>query len=331
MKEKAQIAVVGASGYAGAEIVRLLGFHPNMTVGHVTSARSPGFKLSDLCPWLATDLVLEPFHCEIEADAFFLCQKAGFAGEVAQSLAKDAKVVDLSADFRLADKEAYETLYEKPWPGSAVYGLPELVGRSLVSAAGLVANPGCHATASLLGLMPLVRAGLVDGTPVIDSKTGVSGAGRSRQEPEYMFSELDNGSKPYAVIGHRHIPEIEAMAGISVRFTPHLLPIARGLEATLQVPVRGVDSSEGLRDAFEKAYANEPFIRFVTEPPSTKMALGSNACILSAVYDPHTRFAVVTTVIDNLGKGAAGQAIQNMNLMLGLPETAGLTGNGVWP
>lgn len=336
MAAKTRVAVVGASGYVGAEVVRLLASHPSAEVVCVTSSRTPGRRLQESCPWLYTELLLEPFDCDIEADVFFLCQEAGFAGEMAPILAGRSKVIDHSADFRLQDGETYERIYKQPWRGGALhspapYGLPELTDRQAIAGASVVAVPGCYPTAALLGLMPLVKAGVVAGTPVIDGKSGVSGAGRSMTDTDYTFSELDGSLKPYAVVGHRHTPEIEALVGMPVRFTPHLLPITRGMEVTSYVPVKGIKSKTELHDLFTHAYANEPFVHVQTQAPSTKQVLGSNSCVISVEYDERTSYAVVMSVIDNLGKGAAGQGIQSMNLMLGLTETAGLPIHGVWP
>jgi N-acetyl-gamma-glutamyl-phosphate reductase len=331
------VAVVGASGYGGAEIVRLLGAHPCALVTTVTSGRSAGKRLDEECPWLATDLVLTEFDPEeIDADVVFLCQEAGFAMEHAAALTQRTKVVDLSADFRLTDLAVYEATYKRPHLNPAlakppVYGLPELVDRDQIADAVLVANPGCYPTATLLGLMPLVNAGLVNGTPVIDGKSGVSGAGRSRKETEYLFSELDGGFKAYAVVGHRHTPEIEQLAGMPVRFTPHLIPMPRGMEATSYVPLHGGQSAKSLDELFRETYRSEPFVAVQASPPSSKQVLGSNRCVIAPFYDERTGHAVITSVIDNLGKGAAGQAIQNMNLMLGVGETTGLPVHGVWP
>jgi N-acetyl-gamma-glutamyl-phosphate reductase len=336
MAAKTRVAVVGASGYAGAEVVRLLASHPSAEVVCVTSSRTPGRRLQDSCPWLYTDLVLEPFDCALDCEVFFLCQEAGFAGEMAPILASRAKVIDHSADFRLRDGAVYERIYKQPWRGGALhtpapYGLPELGDRKAISEASVVAAPGCYPTASLLGLMPLIKAGIVTGTPIIDGKSGVSGAGRSKSDTEYTFSELEGSLKPYAVVGHRHTPEIEALAGMPVRFTPHLLPVARGMEITLQVPVNGIQTKNDLVEIFQQAYRDEPFVHFQSSPPATKQVLGSNSCVVSVDYDDRTSYAVVMSVIDNLGKGAAGQGIQNMNLMLGIPETTGLPIHGVWP
>lgn len=317
-------------------MVRLLSSHPCARVTVATSARLAGTPLADDCPWLATDLILSAFEPEnLDVDVVFLAQENGFAMEHAASLVGKAKVIDLSADFRLRDLELYEKTYKRTHlnptlPSEPVYGLPELASRDAIAGAGLIANPGCYPTASLLALMPLVRAGVVEGVPVIDAKSGVSGAGRSRKETEYLFAELNGGFKPYAPIGHRHTPEMEQMAGVPIRFTPHLIPVARGIESTLHVPVKGVDRDR-LRQLFRDAYANEPFVYFQDSMPNTKQVLGSNRCVLWSDYDERTGHAVVVSVIDNLVKGMAGQAIQNMNLMLGLPEDLGLPKNGVWP
>lgn len=272
----------------------------------------------------------------MEADVFFLCQEVGFAGEMAPILASRAKVIDHSADFRLKDAATYERIYKQPYRGNALhkpapYGLPELTDRAAIADASVIAVPGCYPTASLLGLMPLVNAGVVNGTPIIDGKSGVSGAGRSKTDTDYTFSELEGSFKPYAAVGHRHTPEIEALTGMPVRFTPHLLPIARGMEVTSYVPISGFNSKQQLHDLFVDAYAAEPFVHVQSQAPATKQVLGSNSCVISVEYDERTSHAVVMSVIDNLGKGAAGQGVQNMNLMLGLPETTGLPIHGVWP
>jgi len=333
---KFSVAVVGASGYGGAEIVRLLATHPCAEVTTVTSGRSAGRPLREECPWLATDLTLTSFDpATVEADFTFLCQESGFAMEHAATLVERTRVIDLSADFRLKDLEVFRRYYGREHlnptlPSPAVYGLPELVDRREIEAAQLVANPGCFVTASLLGLVPFIRAGLVTGTPVIDAKSGVSGAGRSRKETEYLFSELDGGFKAYGVVGHRHTPEIEQLAGMPVRFTPHLIPMARGIEATLYVPVKET-SRDALRELLRDFYRNEPFVAVQDTPPNTKQVLGSNRTILFAEYDPRTGHAIVSSVLDNLVKGAAGQAIQNLNIMASLPETTGLPIHGFWP
>jgi len=335
--EGIRVTVVGASGYAGAEIVRLLAVHPCAQVTCVTSGRSAGTPLRSECPWLSTDLVLQPFEPEnLEAEIVFLCQESGFAMENVASILPKARVIDLSADFRLRDLEVFRRFYGREHanpalPTEPVYGLPELCDRDAIAAARLIANPGCYPTASLLAIIPIVRAGLLAGTPIVDAKSGVSGAGRSRKETDYLFSELDGGLKAYAAVGHRHTPEIAQMVGRPVRFSPHLAPFARGLEATAHLPLTEVTTKEKLTELYSSFYQGEPFVSIESRPPSTKQVLGSNRCAISVDFDPDTGYAVVSSVIDNLVKGAAGQAIQNMNLMIGAPETTGLPMDGVWP
>lgn len=332
-----RVAVAGATGYAGAEIVRLLAAHPCAQVVTATSERGAGKPLREFCPWLSSDLGLTAFDSTaVEADFVFLCQEAGFAMKHAAELAARSRVVDLSADFRIRDSAVYEKYYNREPAasdllGEAVYGLPELVDRDDISGARLIANPGCFPTAALLGLMPLIRAGWVSGVPVIDAKSGASGAGRSKVEGDFMLSELGGGFKPYAAVGHRHTPEMEQMAGMAVRFTPHLMPVSRGLIATLHVPLSKASSRGELRQVFDSAYANCPFVRLQDALPSSKQVLGSNVCAIAVDYDARVGMAVVCSAIDNLVKGAAGQAIQNMNLMAGLPEQTGLPLDGVWP
>jgi N-acetyl-gamma-glutamyl-phosphate reductase len=332
MSERMRVAVVGATGYGGAELVRLLAHHPRAEVTVATSSRSAGKPLNAECPWLASDLILSPLDtATLDADVVFLCQEAGFAMEHAGALAARMKVIDLSADFRLKDPQVYERTYGRPYvdPGvPPVYGLPELVDREDIRRASLIANPGCYPTASALGLAPLVREGLLAGVPVIDAKSGVSGAGRSRKESEYLFSELAGGFKAYGVTNHRHVPEIEQTLGIKVRFTPHLIPTPRGLQATIHAPLTRL---EDLRTLYSDFYAGERFVDLRDTSPSIKQVLGSNRCAMSTAVDEHTGYAVICSVIDNLVKGAAGQAIQNMNLMMGLDEAEGLPMNGVWP
>lgn len=337
MSDSIRVAVVGATGYGGAEIVRLLESHPCATVTTVTSGRKAGEPLSRECAWLDTDLVLSGYEPEnLNVDFVFLCQESGFAMDRVAEIVPYARVIDLSADFRLKDHRVYEATYGRPHanpalPSEPVYGLPELAGHEEIERAHVIANPGCYPTATLLALMPLVQAGVVNGVPVIDAKSGVSGAGRSRKETDYLFSELSGGFKAYAPVGHRHTPEIEQMAGIPIRFTPHLIPAARGIHSTLHIPIReGLDRAK-LNELYEEFYRFMRFVRVVSTPPSTKQVLGTNRCDLFVDFDARTGMAVVFSVIDNLVKGAAGQAIQNMNIMAGLPEETGLPTQAVWP
>ena len=332
-----QVAVVGATGYGGSEVIRLLSMHPSVQVIAATSARRAGIALREECPWLSTDLVLTEFDPEtVTADFTFLCQENGFAMEVAEALAGRTRVIDLSADFRLDDHAIYETYYGRKHtnpslPNKPVYGLPELVDRDSIAKADLVANPGCYPTATLLALMPLVRAGVVQGVPVVDAKSGASGAGRSRKETDYLFSEIHGSFKAYGVNGHRHTAELEQISGMKVRFTPHLIPVARGIHSTAHVPLKESLSKNALREIFDEFYRNEKFVTVQDALPSTKQVLGSNRCAISVEADERCGFAVVCSVIDNLVKGMAGQAIQNMNLMAGISEDTGLPMDGMWP
>ncbi|MFZ4506629.1 MAG: N-acetyl-gamma-glutamyl-phosphate reductase [Fimbriimonas sp.] len=333
---KIRVAVIGATGYAGAEVVRLLANHPLAEVVIATSERAAGRTLGQECPWLASDLVLQAPDPEgMEADVAFLCQESGFALQHAPRIADRMRVVDLSADFRLRDPEAFERTYGRPHTGSGnhnpVYGLSEWVSADELRATDLVANPGCYPTATLLALLPIVRAGLLGGTPVIDAKSGVSGAGRARKEVDYLFSEVHGGFKAYAPVTHRHVPEIEQMAGLPIRFTPHLVPMPRGLQATLHIPLARATEQDELHALYDQSYAQQPFVRRVESIPSTKQVVGSNRCDLFVTVDSRTQMAVVFSVIDNLVKGAAGQAIQNMNLMMGWDQATGLPIHGVWP
>ena len=330
-------AVVGATGYTGSEVCRLLAGHPTVEVTVATSERQDGESLSSACPWLTSNLKLTSFDASsIEADVIFLCQSNGFAMNVAPELAHRMKVIDLSADFRLADTDLYPQWYGfehacpdlDPWP---VYGLPELVPHEEIAGASIIANPGCYVTTALLALVPLKRAGLIEGVPVIDAKSGVSGAGRSRQETEYLLSELHGAMKPYKTTGHRHTPEIEQLFGGEVWFTPHLLPISRGICATIHLQANAGLKVEHLYDCWNKSYSGSKFVRTQVDPPSTKQVFGSNSCVLFADIDDRTGHVVLVSVTDNLVKGAAGQAIQNMNIMLNLPEETGLPIEGVWP
>lgn len=337
MEGRLRAAIVGATGYTGAEVARLLLSHPFVDLAAATSERNPGKPYRDECPWLATDLVLSKFEPEsMDADVAFFCLPNGRAMCDAPSLSLRMKVIDLSGDFRLTDTSLYPTWYGyehacpnlSPWP---VYGLPELVDRSTIASAQIVANPGCYVTATLLALVPLVRSGLLAGVPVVDAKSGVSGAGRSKVENDLLLSELHGATRAYKTSGHRHIPEMEQMLGCAVRFTPHLLPISRGICATIHVPLQSGNGKQDVIDCWNSQYRDEPFVRIANDPPSTKEVHGSNSCVLFADFDDRTGHAVLVSVIDNLVKGAAGQAVQNMNLVFGLPETTGLTATGVWP
>jgi N-acetyl-gamma-glutamyl-phosphate reductase len=340
-----RVAVAGATGYAGGEVVRLLANHPDVELVGLTGRGREGDPVESVHPHLrGTGLRLES---ELpEADAYFLALPHGVAAGLAPSLTSSgAAVIDLGPDFRLHDPDAYPRWYGFDHPARellarAVYGLPELHRDALMALAdqtgALVASPGCYPTASLLAVAPLARAGLI-AELIVDAKSGVSGAGREAK-PDMMFSEANESVRAYGVDGHRHLPEIEqevaaASAGASggakpdaqpVTFVPHLVPMTRGILATAYVRTTRPVQSDELDRLYADAYASEPFVRIVANPPATKHVLGSNLCHVNARVDGRTGRVIALAVIDNLVKGAAGQAIQAFNLVHGLPETAGL-------
>lgn len=329
--------VVGGTGYTGAEALRLLAHHPHVTVVGATSERQAGRPVRESCPWLATDLVLQAFDPEtIDADVVLLCQENGFAMRHVDALAARARVIDFAADFRLRDPAVYARTYGREhtaphWLDRAVYSLVELTPAEDLRQAQVVANPGCYPTATLLALLPLVRAGLVQGLPIIDAKSGYSGAGRSRTETDYLFTEATAGFRAYGVEGHRHTPEIAQAVGGPVRFVPHLIPASRGIHATIHVPVAHGVTAADLHAEWDRVYAGRSFVQRVEFWPSTKHVQGGNSALLNASVDAETGLATLVSVIDNLVKGAAGQAIQAMNVMFDLPEVTGLPQGGLWP
>jgi N-acetyl-gamma-glutamyl-phosphate reductase len=330
------VGVLGASGYGGAELLRLLADHPEMQVEQAWASQSAGQSLGSLHPHLATlaDLPVETFDPQaVDVDFVFMAlphsQSAQYAG------ALSTPVVDLGADFRLRDPAQWTKYYGSPHAGTWVYGLPELPGqRELITAARTIANPGCYATAITLAAAPLTS--LVDtGDLVVVAASGTSGAGRS-PSVALLASEVTSGVRAYKVGGvHQHTPEIEQSLGEGARlsFTPLLAPMARGILATVTAPLVPGVAPEAIGSALAEAYADEAFVRVLPDGqwPTTQMTLGSNSVVLQWAYDEHAGRVIVCSAIDNLGKGAAGQAIQNANLMLGLPETAGLPVNGVAP
>jgi N-acetyl-gamma-glutamyl-phosphate reductase len=348
----ARVAVAGASGYAGGELLRLLAGHPDLEIGQVTADSSAGQPVGAVHAHLAgvpalAGRVFEPHETSRldGCDLVFAALPAGQSAALAASLPAAAKVVDLGPDFRLADPGAWARHYGGEHAGRWVTGLPELPGqRERVSGAGRVAAPGCYATAAILALVPVVAAGLAQPRDiVVVAASGTSGAGRSLRA-SLLASEVMGSVSAYQVGGtHRHTAEIEqalaetsqAVHGpVTVSFTPVLAPMPRGILATctarLADPAAG---TEELRAALTAAYAGEPFVTVLAEGswPATAAVAGSNGVHLQATADPRAGRAVVVAAIDNLGKGAAGQAVQNANLMLGLPETAGLTVSGVAP
>jgi len=357
MTEKLQVGIVGVSGYGGGELARLLLAHPQVNLSYVTSGTYAGKPLRAALPGAApSDLVCEKFDeaaCADKCDFVFLAGESGLAMKIAPGLLDAGKkIVDLSADFRLKDPAVYEEWYKAEHTApqlleEAVYGLPEL-WQGEIKQAQLVANPGCHVTAAVLALAPLWQHGLIDPKSVIvDSLSGVSGAGRSKFGLDYHFSELNESMRPYGVGGvHRHTPEIEQAINrianfkgehaLTLTFTPHLIPITRGILTTAYATLVKNDFS-GLRqhfqDYYQHCYRDAPFVT-ILEPgqfPATKHVYGTNYCHIGLAFDKRTSRVVVVSAIDNLVKGAAGQAVQNMNLMCGFGETAGLTMGAVWP
>jgi N-acetyl-gamma-glutamyl-phosphate reductase len=326
--------VAGASGYTGALAAALLHRHPDFELVAVTSRSDAGRRLDDLYPYHRVPLVLDAFDDELrdQVDAAIVAYPHGAAAPVvAQLRERGVKVVDLSADFRLRDPRTYAAWYgEHRAPelfGEGVYGLPEL-RRDEVAAAELVANPGCYPTATLLALAPLARAGIVSDA-IVDAKSGVSGAGRQATETTH-FVAADENVTPYGVGRHRHMPEIEqelaalGAEGVVPAFTPHLLPLDQGELVSCYVTTTEPVEQERLAALYEEAYAGEPFVELAPRPPGVRDVRDTNICRLFAHADPRTGKAFVFAAIDNLWKGAASQAVQNLNLMFGLDERAGL-------
>lgn len=346
-----KVSVVGASGYSGAELVRLLAGHPKVKLACLTGDSSAGEKFSDLYPALRgfVDEVVEPLDLQAlakKSSFVFLALPHGQAMKLAPALLdKGLKVVDLSGDFRLKDPLAYEKWYKAPQTAAkllskAVYGLPEL-NREAIVKADLVANPGCYATSILLALMPLVAKKAADpDSLIVDCKSGVSGGGRKFIR-EYQFVEVNDNLSVYKAAGtHQHLPEIEQvlskLAGKELRLTmtPHLLPVSRGILTTAYTDlVEDGMSTRHLQTLYKDYYQGHPFVRvYEGDPlPELKAVRGSNFCDLGLRVDERTGKAVVVCTLDNLGKGAAGQAVQNMNLMNGFPEDTGLNFSGLAP
>lgn len=337
-----RVAVVGASGYAGAELVRLLAGHPGVRITSLHARGRNHAPLGDAYPGLAP-LGLELVDGAPEpgsVDVAFLAMPHGASATLAVALAAGGTtVVDIGADLRLRDPADYPAWYgfEHPAPDAladAVYGLTEFA-RDRLRGARLIANPGCYPTAALLALTPFARRGLLDGPVVVDAKSGVSGAGRGAGT-DFLYTELEGGTKAYGIPRHRHAAEIAqgladaGAAGIELTFVPHLVPQVRGLLTTCYLRLGSDLDDEALATILAEDYGGEAFVHPSRTPPSTKWTWGSNAAYVFAARTGPGR-AVAIGAIDNLGKGAAGQALQNMNVALGLPEDAGLRGTGIFP
>lgn len=330
-----RVAVAGASGYAGGELLRLVAGHPEFDLVAATAHAQAGQPVTAVHPQLVgLDLVLgatDPAALA-DADLVFLALPHGQSAALAADLPETVKVVDLGADHRLHDADAWARYYGGPHAGAWTYGLPELPGqRAAIAAATRVANTGCYAVATTLALAPLIAAGAVHPTDVVVvAASGTSGAGRAAKA-HLLGSEVMGDLSPYKVGAHQHVPEIKQATGAtSLSFTPVLAPMPRGILATVTaVPTGDADP----REVLTQAYAEAPFVHVLPEGawPHTAATAGSNSCHLQAGVDVDSGRVIVVSAIDNLGKGAAGQAVQNANLMLGLPETTGLSTFGVAP
>lgn len=339
------VGIVGATGYTGVELIRLLLNHPKVNLTTVTSKSYAGQKISSVYPSLtgATDLICSDLNIEKlinDCDVVFIALPHGHAKELAEELlSAGKKVIDLGADFRLKDMGTYKQWYNEEPPKEkilqqAVYGIPE-ISREKIRNASLIANPGCYPTSSILALAPLVKEGLVDlKSIVIDAKSGVSGAGRSLGLGVH-FTEVNDSFKAYKVASHRHTPEIEQeisnLAGTEVilSFTPHLVPMNRGILATIYAKLNSkgkeLPTQDYLNQIYQNFYKDELFVQILEDQlPQTNWVSGTNICQITVTLDKRTGRVVVVSAIDNLIKGAAGQGIQNMNVMNGLPEETGL-------
>lgn len=343
-----RVGIIGASGYTGEELARLLCRHPDITLTVATSRQYDGQPLASVYPNLngLVDIICRnpnPEELAEQADFFFTAVPHKTAMDIVPGLLDaGAKIVDLSADFRIADPEIYEQWYQphtaREYLKAAVYGLPEL-HREQIRQTRLTANPGCYPTSAVLGLAPLLAAGVIDpDTIVVDSKSGASGAGRTAQTGT-LYCEVTGGFKAYKVCEHRHTPEIEQELGrlcgraVTISFTPHLVPMSRGILSTIYASLRSPLSNEEVQTLYNDYYRDEPFVR-LSPPgtlPATQFVRGSNFCDLGFRVDRRTGRIVVLAAIDNLVKGAAGQALQNMNLMCGFPETRGLEQAPLFP
>lgn len=344
----AKIGIVGASGYTGVELSRLLISHPEAEIVFLTSETYQGQLISEVFPSLAgfsnTKLSSLEFVSGDDCDIIFLAlPHTSSMNKVPEFLEGKSRVIDLSADYRLKDPMVFEEWYEVPHQQpsllkEAVYGLPE-IHRKAITSARLVANPGCYPTSITLALAPLVTKEWVDLSSIVaDSKSGVSGAGR-KPSLTTQFSETNEGISAYKVGIHRHIPEIEqelsvlANTDVRVSFSPHLVPITRGMLSTVYINLKKDISTDDLLKHFQSFYEKEPFIRILPSEQyaNTSFTLASNFCDIGVHLDKRNQRAIITSAIDNLIKGASGQAIQNMNIMLGIPETSGLNFPGIFP
>ena len=349
MAKKIKAAIVGATGYAGEELLRLLLGHPRVEITYIAAKIEKEEKIENIFPQFRGRISLLCENLKIEkltnlAEAAFLALPHRVSLEVVPILIeKGFKVIDLSADFRFKSKETYEKWYgvkhtAEKLLAEAVYGLPEIY-REKIMACNLVANPGCYPTAVILAILPLLKAGLVNSSGIIaDAKSGVSGAGRV-ESLKLLHGECHDSVRAYNINTHRHQPEMEEVLSLAAKdkvslvFTPHLIPMNRGILATVYSQLKEKAELKKIRKAFQDFYEGEPFVRLLPEGelPETKLVRGTNNCELGLALSEKTGQVIVVSAIDNLVKGASGQAVQNMNLMFGFPETMGLLGLPVLP
>ncbi len=339
---KIKAGIINVTGYAGSELARLLYTHPNVKLTAVTGRSAVGQKLGDVFPHLADiDITVDAELKDVDVAFSAMPHKA--SAEVIVPLAKKGgKIIDISADFRLKNPKQYPEWYDFTHPApellsEAVYGLPELHKKQIAEAA-IVANPGCYPTGAILALAPLAKEGLLQPDIIIDSKSGVSGAGRALSLNTHYSEAVDNVSA-YALAGHRHLPEIvqeiENLSNMSpkITFLPHLIPMSRGILTSCYVWANNIKGNvaDSITKLYKEFYKGEPFVRIVTLPPGTKHTWGSNFCLIYPTVDARTGRVIIISCIDNLVKGAAGQAVQNMNIMFGFPEVTGLEGLSLYP
>ncbi|XP_073271626.1 probable N-acetyl-gamma-glutamyl-phosphate reductase, chloroplastic [Primulina huaijiensis] len=345
--EKFRIGVLGASGYTGSEIIRLLSNHPNFQITLMTADRKAGQSIGSVFPHLVKqelpNMVAVKDADFSNVDAVFCCLPHGTTQEIINGLPSSLKIVDLSADFRLQDVCEYEEWYGQPHRAhelqrEAVYGLTE-ISRSNIQSARLIANPGCYPTSIQLPLIPLIKGHLIEvKNIIIDSKSGASGAGRGAKEAN-LYTEVADGMHSYGLTRHRHVPEIEqglsdaAKSKVTVSFTPHLISMSRGMQSTIYVEMASGVSTDDLYEHLNLFYEKEEFVVLLNknEVPQTRHVRGSNYCLMNVFPDRIPGRAIIISVIDNLVKGASGQALQNLNLMMGIPENTGLLSVPLFP
>jgi N-acetyl-gamma-glutamyl-phosphate reductase len=335
-----KVAIVNVTGYVGADLARILVRHPDVEIRHITGRSEAGKKIGDVFPHLSSlDLTIESDVSDVDVAFCALPHKAS-AEAVVPLLNKGIRVIDMSADFRLKDAQEYQRWYDHVHPApellkSAVYGLPELY-HDEIRKARLVANPGCYPTSAILALAPALKEGIIEGPIIVDSKSGVSGAGRTLSLSSH-FCEANESVAAYGLKGHRHLPEIcqelrtlSKEETLKLTFVPHLIPMTRGMLSSCYARLKtggttGIETVEAeIRAMYKAFYSKAPFVRVVDYPPQTKYTLGSNFCLVHPAVDRRTGTLMVFGCLDNLVKGAAGQAVQNMNIMFGLPETSGI-------